>query len=66
MFSPDNMASVGGGYVTKVGYKTTPFYQPPPPGRLIIGGSRTDHDIPRIGPVAAEGIDSESPNFNNL
>ena len=56
-FIPKNLKLVGEGYLSKVCYKKRLFYPLPPPGSLIIGGSRVEHDTPRNGPVAAGRID---------
>ena len=44
-------------------YKKTQFLHLPPPGGLIIGGSRVEHDTNRNGPVPAGRITPESSNL---
>ena len=47
-FSPKNLKLVGEGYLSKVCYKKRLFYPLPPPGSLIIGGSRVEHEPPEM------------------
>ena len=46
-FSPKNLKLVGEGYLSKVCYKKR-LFNPLPPGSLIIGGSRVEHEPPEM------------------